>query len=224
MSDYRVFDKTKNQYDATVMSSLFVDDVPNGFDIALSIDNVSTVTINSSSFICNTEATLTFTSFRQNPGGGNYTWNSDYGLSGTVNGFETSNNRIFYYRVRWSYVNDLEEKLLQLSFKLKLKNETPFSFRIYNVNTNGTNGYESSFPKEGLLSSTGLNNEKINVSYEPGFTSDNLLNIDDIVEGNQEKPIETRITFSNYDSDTGFIGKYTDISMYLTSFSIQRIF
>lgn len=219
MSDYRVFDKTKNQYDATVMSSLFVDDVPKGFDIALSIDKVTSELVSNTYYYYNTEATLTFTSFRQNPSGGIYTWTNDFGLEGTVNGYNVNSRRILYYDVKW-------EDEPTLSFKLRLKNETPFSFRIYNVNTNGESASStSSFPEEGEQEESGLVNAKVNIVYEQGYTPENLLNINTIVEGNQEKVLETRISFTDYELTSMSLGTArTDIGMYLSYFSLQRIF
>lgn len=223
MSDYRVFDKTKNQYDATVMSSLFVDDVPKGWSISASRDNPSRESVSDNWVYYNTEASLTFTTFRQNPSGGIYTEEDDFPISTIENDILASNSdygnkELLCYTTSW---NDKETVI----FKLTIDNQTPFSFRIYNLDTTTGTGTESSFPEEGEHTATGFQTGTVNISYEPGFTPEKLLNIDAIIEGNQKKVFETKVIFSDWKADGISFGyPSTEMSMYLNSFYIQRIF
>ena len=68
-------------------------------------------------------------------------------------------------------------------------------------------------------------NAKVNITYEQGYTPESLLNIDTIVEGNQERVLETRISFTDYELTSMSLGTArTGIEMYLSSFNIQRVF
>lgn len=215
MSDYRVFDKTKNQYDATVMSNLFVDDTPKGFDVAISLDNLTNISTNGTVYYSNDETTVIFTSFRQNPAGGNYEWN-DFTLPSTTGGFNTSGNTIIR---AYCVLKSSSDAGKVFPVKLRFKNETNFKIRVYNFPN-------FDFPADGTtVTGEGgfLGQPSAILHYKEGYTPDILSNSDFELEGNSEKVFEIRIYFSN--ASFSFGGEiYYPFEISLPSFSIQRIF
>lgn len=209
MSDYRVFDKNKNLYDATVMSSLFVDDVPKGFNIS-----ANSIGEDDSHYL---NGEIILTTFRQNPTGGIYYCNIN---SSTDNDFSIiciPENSTVYSRMFYYYDNPLSDS--PLTFIVTIKNETDFNVRIYNFDVTDY------FPNEGEINVGSWTGQVgiVKISYEQGYSPDDISSINEEIPPHSQKGIP--FIKMNRQVITDVVGgRDMEWKLSLWSFYLQRIF
>lgn len=212
MSDYRVFDKTKNQYDATVMSSLFVDETPKGFDVNIKRYGNTTDEENN---IITTLVEITFSTFRQNPTGGVYVANADYTITNPISGYDKALFR-GYFQIDtpiFGTPSDITQIL-----RVSIKNETDFNLKLYNVVEEKTFHAGGPHSVENGMSGGSID---INLIYDEGKTPDDFTLVREY-SAHSETTIEiketTKVVEGSSITDNGDFYYYS-----LNQFSLQRI-
>lgn len=210
MSDYRVLDAHKNIYDATVMSSLFVDDVPKGFDVSVKVTGNG-----DEDYPTYLNGEVTITSLRQNPAGGKYISKPNSGDSDFDFEIIAENPSASVYSQLFIYRDSIVSSS-SITYSLVFKNDTDFNIRVYNLDI------DNNLPSEGQHSYPALGgNAIINVSYSEGYSPDDISSFSKEISPHSQEIFQ--IIMNREIIISSFAGR-ADWYMNFYSFYIQRIF